>query len=308
MRWTLENRLRPTGVCVAALAAVAAVAAAAGAARADVRPLSLYERTARASLVVRAEVTDGEHRLAVLRTRDVVKCSIPERPGDSFRIAYKLDSFTRRPWEDKISFRTGERVLLFLRKFTKEDGEKPEGDLYTLLWGAQGKFLLPPEGEEAHVQAVTAFAAVQAIPALEEQEARLEEMIADRNPIIAEAALEQLHVQGLGDPALIPSLVAFFDHDRETLRLGAMRLLRRILEDARLAGTAVPAREDLADRIRGLVVADPAAALRAEAVGVLHALGGEDARAFLRRVSREDPSQAVRYEAEKALLSWPEGP
>ena len=95
-----------------------AFAAAGGHCRADVRPLTQYEKVGRAPLVVWGEVTDGAHRFAVIRTIEVIKLTIPERPGESFRIAYKLDSFLRTPWQDKITFGAGERVLLFLRKFT----------------------------------------------------------------------------------------------------------------------------------------------------------------------------------------------
>ena len=98
---------------------------------ADLRPLTLYERIGRAPVVVVGEIADGESRLATVTTLSLIKCAIPERPADLFRIAYRFDSFMRRPWEDKIEFRKGEQVLLFLRKFTKEDGDKPEGDLYT---------------------------------------------------------------------------------------------------------------------------------------------------------------------------------
>src|SRR5262245_45355797 len=93
-----------------------------GAPRADVQPLTLYEKSGRAPLVVWGEVTDGAHRFALVRTLDVVRCRIPEQPGPTFQIAFRLDSFLRPPWQDAITFKTGERVLLFLRKFTKEDG------------------------------------------------------------------------------------------------------------------------------------------------------------------------------------------
>src|SRR5574342_1415719 len=109
-------------------------------AAAEIRDLSLYEKVGRAPLVVWGEVSDGEHRFAAIRTLEVIKCAIPERPGDGFRIAFRLDSFLRAPWQDKIEFKDGERLLLFLRKFTKEDGEKPEGDVYTLMGGATGRY------------------------------------------------------------------------------------------------------------------------------------------------------------------------
>src|SRR5262245_57812230 len=87
---------------------------------ADLRQLTLYERIGRAPVVVLGEIADGENRLASVTTLNLIKCTIPERPGAAFRIAFRLDSFLRKPWEDKIEFKTGEQVLLFLRKFTKE--------------------------------------------------------------------------------------------------------------------------------------------------------------------------------------------
>src|SRR4026209_229463 len=117
--------------------------------RADVTPLTLYERTGRAPLVVVGDVMDGAHRFAVIRTPEVLRCGIPEKRSETFRIAFRLDSFLRPPWQDSIEFKAGERVVLFLRKFTKEDGRQPDGDLYTLMWGAQGKTLPPLEGAAA---------------------------------------------------------------------------------------------------------------------------------------------------------------
>ncbi len=296
-----------------AAALMLALCLAAPAPRADVRPLTLYEKTGRAPLVVFAQVTDGVHRFAVIRNLGVIKCEIPERPGEAFRIAYKLDSFLRRPWEDKIEFGTGERVLLFLRKFTKEDGERPEGDLYTLMWGAPGKLILPAEGEEAQVQAARAFVEIQALEDFDEQERRLRSALSDRNPIIADGAFEEMLRQRLGDMALVPELTLFFNSTRETVRLQAMRLARQILTDARGAGTLAGGVEsealsvrlaDVKDRIKGLAASDSSAAFRSEAVMTLAVLGGDDVRAFLQKLAKDDTSQEVRYEAERALMGW----
>ena len=273
----------------------------------DVRPLTLYEKTGRAPLIVWGEITDGEHRYAVTHTLEVPKCDIPECPGDNFRIVYKLDSFLRKPWQDKIEFRTGERVLLFLRKFTKQDGREPEGDQYTLMWGAQGKVLLPEEGGQAYVDAVREATRILNEEDLDEQERMLIAALSSRNPLIAETAFEEMLKQGLGTVDLVPELIAFFDHQRDTVRVLSMRLLRRILSDARVAGDGVldlEGLEELSDIVRGRAVLDPSAPFRVESVLTLTVLGGDQARALLERLAEEDASQLVRYEAERALLSW----
>src|SRR5690242_5519343 len=95
-RRTTPNRIRPS---LAALAACLVMTGAFGPARCEIRSLSLYEKTGRAPLVVWAEVTDAEHRFAVVRTLEVLKAVIPEKPGTTFRIAYRLDSFLRQPWQ-----------------------------------------------------------------------------------------------------------------------------------------------------------------------------------------------------------------
>jgi HEAT repeat protein len=54
--------------------------------------------------------------------------------------------------------------------------------------------------------------------------------------------------------------------------------------------------------VRGRAVGDAAPAFRVEAVRTLGALGGEEVKAFLQRLAKEDSSQLVRYEAEKCLI------
>jgi hypothetical protein len=274
------------------------------AARGEVRPLSLYERVGRAPLVLLGEVTEGEKRFAPVRTLEVLKCSIPERPGPALRIAFRLESFRRQPWEDRIAFAPGERVLLFLRKFTKDDGEKPEGDLYTLMWGAQGKLVLPAEGEEAWLQAARLMTAILSMSDPARQAEMLREAVASSNPHVADAALQEVLNQGLGDTAMIPRLVAMLGAPREPSRLLAMRILTAVFAEARTARREVPGRQDLTDQVRGRSVADPSTEVRVEAVRALTALGGEEVRAFLARLAQEDPSQEVRYEARRSLLGW----
>jgi hypothetical protein len=277
--------------------------AAASPSGADVVPLTLFERTGRAPLVVWGEITDGAHRFAVVRTDEVLRCSIRERPGGTFRIAFRLDSFLRTPWQDKIEFKTGERVILFLRKFTKEDGRQPDGDLYTLMWGAQGKHLLPLEGEQAQVEAVRRFAAILSAPN-DQQAPMLRMALSDPNPMIADGAFEEAVKQGIGDLGMIPQLTALLSSERETPRVGSLRLMAQIFSDARIAGREIPRREELSDLLRGRIRTDPAVPFRVQAIATLGELGGDDNKAFVERVAQDDPSQLVRYEAHKALSSW----
>jgi hypothetical protein len=274
--------------------------------RAEIQKLTLFEKTARAPIVIMAVVTDGENQKAELRTREMVTCSIVECPGEVFRLAFRLDSFLRKPWEDKIEFRTGEEVVLFLRKFTKQDGNEAPPDLYTLMWGSEGKFLLPPEGAQAYIEAIRTFRkiAAQEDPLVQEQ--GFIEGIRGKNPFVIEASFQEMIEQFMGELTLVPDLTAYFDHQRADFRALAMRLLARILDDARTRGAEIPLEAELADRLRGRAALDAAEEFRVEAVRALAALGGGESKALLERLAKEDPSQLVRYEAARRLLSWKE--
>lgn len=307
----LDVATRWTGrVLAGLLLGLACFAGQPGRARAEIRALSLYEKCGRAPLVLWGEVTDGDDRFASLRILEVLKGPLPEPsmgPGGAVRIVYRLDSFLRKPWQDRIRFATGERVMLFARRFTREDGEETAPDLFTLMWGAEGKMLLPPEGEEAHVGTARALVAILAESDLDRQAVLLMEATGSANPMLAEAALEELRRQGLAGIEMISRLIPQFSSEREMRRVLAMRLLAQIVSDASAAGREVPERESLSDRVRGLAALDPSAPFRREAVETLAGLGGEGNVAFLRRIAKEDPDQAVRYAAERALLSLAPG-
>ncbi|HKY31200.1 MAG TPA: HEAT repeat domain-containing protein [Candidatus Polarisedimenticolia bacterium] len=297
---------RPVEGIAAALLA-AALPGAGPPARAEVRPLTLYEKVGRAPIILVGEVTEayarGKGQPARIRNHSTVRCSATPCPAETFLLAYKLDSFLRAPWEDRIVFAAGERVVLFLRPFTKEDGRSPHPELYTLMWGAQGKHLLPPEGEAAHREAVARLAAIAAAP-LETQTAMLREALADPNPIVSDAAFDEVLRQRLGGPELIPRLIPLLSGRRESTRVQSLRLIAEGLEEAAAAGREVPGRDDLSDLLRGRAASDPSEAFRVEAVRTLAALGGAGVRAFLERLAAEDPSQRVRYEAEASLAAW----
>ena len=271
---------------------------------ADVRPLTIYERIGRAPIVVLGEISDGESRLASVTTLNLIKCVIPERPANVFRIAYRLDSFLRRPWEDKIEFKKGEQTLLFLRKFTKEDGDKPEGDLYTLMWGAQGKETLPEEGWQAMVGAAGELAAILALTDFDEQARRLRDAVTSPNPIVSDSAMTEVLKQGLVEESMIEMFTKLLDAPREITRILAMRAITQVISETRIAGRSLQDTSGLSDKIRGRAATDDSAEMRVEAVRALCVLGGDDVKSFLMRLSKEDSSQMVRYEATKALTGW----
>jgi hypothetical protein len=167
---------------------------------------------------------------------------------------------------------------------------------------------LPAEGEQAWIEAIRFFARIIDAGDLDRQAEMLKTATSSVNPVISDGAFEEMLKQGLGDLQMIPELLADFSAAREPTRIGAMRLLRQILSDARTAKRAIPDQENLADLLRGRAVGDPSPAFRVEAVRTLGVLGGAGVKAFLQRVAKEDSSQLVRYEAERRLLEWADAP
>lgn len=301
MRETHRSTRRARAARLLACAALAWLTA--PPARAEVRPLSLYQKVARSSVALWGEVVEAD-RYATLRVLEVIKCSVPERPGPTMRIAYRLDSFLREPWQDKIEFRKGERVLLFVRPFTKQDGERTAPDLFALLWGAQGKVVLPAEGEEAWVGAARRMSEILAMTDLDAQALALEAEIASPNPHVSEAALSEILEQRLAGASMVPKLLPLLDSPREPVRLLALKGITAALQELRAARLEVPGRPELADRLRGRASTDATVEIRVEAIRALTALGGEEVRAFLELLAREDPSQLVRLEASRSVAGW----
>ena len=73
-------------------------------------------------------------------------------------------------------------------------------------------------------------------------------------------------------------------------------------EDLRAARRKLPDQPDVIDRLRGKVLGSGSDDYRAEALKVMVIFAGAAEKPFLERISKEDPSQAVRYEASRALV------
>lgn len=277
------------------------------ASQAEVQELTLFQRTGRAKVVVWGKVVNHDNQKAVIRTIELIKCSLPDPPPETFRIAFRLESFTRERWEEKITFVDGEEVILFLKRPERRNNDKIPPDLYNLLGGARGRFTLPPEGGQAYVKAIQFFESVATEQDIDRQDALLISGIKNENPYIVIASFEEMLRSGIGGLDLIPDLLEFFDNPRDDFRVLAMRHMQMILTDAQVADRTIERKEDLADRIRGRAVLDTSADFRVEAVKVLGLLGGDESRVLLERLAKEDPAQAVRYEAEKLLIGWKPG-
>ena len=274
---------------------------------AELKPLTLYQRCGRSPWVILGDVTDGDDRFAKVKVVEVFK---GEYAGESLRVAHRLENFLRKNWEGKIAFGADDRVVLFLKRYDPEEtgvekvpNKLAAEDMFASTFGAMGVFALPAEGEDAYVEAIREFSVATAIEDAVEQEEAVLSFLRSRNPHILQAGLEQVRDRRLAFDPHVPVLMDLVENPRAPIRLNALQILGQVAEDLNAANRKLPDQADLVDRLKGKVLSDESDIYRSEALKVVVLLGGPEEAEFLRRISKEDPSQMVRYEASRALLN-----
>jgi hypothetical protein len=290
----------PRRICRFAAAAAAAFAAWGSAsvpAIAELIRLDLYEKPAESELVVRGRIGRGDLRLAEVKVEEVLKGSY-DRP--ELLIVFRLDNFTRKPWQDKVTFRNGEAVLLFLKPSENGDGDPAPTRRFTLVRGVQGKVELPAEGSAAILEATRRFISVQAQTDIEQTAQDLRSFLSDPNPLVVEAGLLQVHRLRLGLPKTAPALLPLLSHPLPDFRLGALRVLAQIFTDRQHWKAPLANEDHVVDLVLSRAREDEGPEVRAEAVRTLEARGKRDVLAALEQIARTDPTQQVRFQAELA--------
>jgi hypothetical protein len=269
------------------------------AARAEIIHLSLYDKPAESDLVVRGRVIRGDLPRADVAVEEVLK-GLYDRPR--LEIVFRLDNFSRKVWEDKVLFHNGEPVLLFLKPFRKENGERPFADRFSLAHGSQGKVDLPAEGSAAILEAVRRFIRVQAGTDIEQTAQDLRAFLSDPNPLVVEAGLQQVRRLRLGVPQTADALLPILAHPVPDFRVEALRVLAQIFEDHPLREGKLANEDHLVSLVLGRAREDDDVEVRSQAVRTLEARGKRDVLPALEQIARSDPDQQVRFLAELATL------
>ncbi|HXH28187.1 MAG TPA: hypothetical protein VNL37_04025, partial [Candidatus Polarisedimenticolia bacterium] len=109
----------------------------------DEEPLNLFQKIARAELVVHVRVQNGALRFAVVRVLESLK---GEAPLETLRIAYRDFNFDRPPGTEPIVFPDGQEEVLFLVRDPTVRRVEKNRDIYQLYKGRQGRLTVPAEG------------------------------------------------------------------------------------------------------------------------------------------------------------------
>lgn len=273
------------------------------AARADITELTLWDKSFRAELVVRATVLDPDDRLAIMRVDEVIKGAYDE---ETLKIVFRARNLSRDYWEEKIEFVEGQQLILFLERFRKR-GILQEPSHFSLLKGYQGKVEVPPEGTAAFLQAVRRFAEIQAMDSQLAIWKAARELLQEDNPYLVEAGFEQVLKFRLADEELVPVLLVHLDGQAVPFRRQAARALGQVFEDYRAEEKILQTEDHVRDLLLHKAMNDQSEEVRVESIRALQAKWDEALIPSLRRIAAEDPSQAVRYQAERAIYTMENG-
>jgi hypothetical protein len=263
-------------------------------------PLNLFQLTARADLVVHVRVREGALKFATVEVLDSIKGT---PPAARLRIAFRDFNWTRGLRDDPIVFPDGQEEILFLVPHAPAARSKKHLDLFELFQGPQGRITVPAEGAGPILRAVRRLAALaSADPAA--QIDGLRGLLAGEDHRLIEVALEEFARLRAADPSLYPDLERLLRSPSAAIRSRTLRILGQVFsvgsrdENAGADDRARMALAGVIERARN----DREEAVRVEAVVAMAAWHARrEVEPELRAIARQDPAQAVRYEAEKAL-------
>jgi hypothetical protein len=266
--------------------------------RADIDRPDLWKKTFRATLVVRITVMDGDNRMAKVEVNEVIKGSYA---GETLKVVFRAVNLSRDVWSERIVFPQGARMILFLRPFIKK-GVVNAPDQFELVGGHHGLENVPAEGNDAYLQAIRRFVAIQSI---DSQLAIWEEtklLLQEENPYLVQAGLDQVLKFRLADETLVPVLLDRMEDDTVAFRAKAAQALGQVLADSRRERKTLMTEDHMRDLLLYRAMNDDSVEVRVEAIRALEAGRDRELVPTFRRIAREDPSQAVRYQAERTIF------
>ncbi|MFQ5701727.1 MAG: HEAT repeat domain-containing protein [Acidobacteriota bacterium] len=271
-------------------------------ATAAVQHLSLYQKTARASLVIRARSLSSSTRKPRVAVLEVLK---GHYEGENLRIVPHYIDYTQPlPGVEREVFTRGEESILFLVPYVDEFGRRGKPDVYAVVGAAQGKVAVPPEGREALIEAIKRFVQIDRLGQMDRQAVALRGLLRLNNPYLIEAGLVQCRKYHLATRDDTEVLLRLMGHRRPDFRSGALALVRQLLlappAESSDEVTAGPLDKTLFDQVAGMGRFDENEEVRRQAIRTLAAFGDESALAMIESIGKNDPNQAVRYEAQVA--------
>ncbi len=258
--------------------------------------LNLHEWSAVAPIVIAGDVIGDAGKFVEIRISETIRGELSS--GEVIRVDVRRSNRDRNREVDVAPLRLdiGSSYLMLLTP------QRPRRDgtvNYGLVRGVRGARELPNEGAEAVLTALRRFVEIQ-----DEVDDRvvwqeMERLLEDTNPIVLEVTLSQFLKFRRGDDEVLLSVRPLLSHPSEIARERAARLIAQILEDE---SVALEERKAMQGELAARARRDHSIAVRIAATVALDRLDSESAKTVIREIAETDPSQSVRYTAEKLML------
>lgn len=264
-------------------------------------PLTLVQIIGRSDAAVHVRVADGAGKFAIV---EVLETLAGPEPGKRLRIDFR-DLNLSLKGQEAVVFEKGEEDILFLHR---PDWKKPSAknaDLFELLHGRRGRLRLPAEGSGVYLEAIRRLGTIARQDPSDQAE-NLRRLLGSENPLLREAALAEVGRLRALSVADLPTLIHLITDPSAELREKSLEQIRIVLRGA--GGEEGEGGEDqrrALEATRERARNDPDEKVRAAAVRTMSAWNHrEDVVADLKAIATIDPSQLVRYEAQRVLFIW----
>ena len=261
-------------------------------------PLTLVQIIGRSDAAVHVRVSDGSGKYAIV---EVLETLTGADPGKRLRIDFRELNLSLKGRE-AVVFAKDEEDILFLHR---PDWKKPSAknaDMFELLHGRRGRVLLPAEGSGIYLETVRRLGSIARQDPSDQIES-LRRLLGSENPLLREAALAEVGRLGALTVGDLPALIHLISDPSAGLRQKSLEQIRIVLRSADGEGGEDPRRALEAARERARNDSDEK--VRAEAVRAMSAWSHhEDVVPDLQAIASLDPSQIVRYEAQRVLFLW----
>jgi len=257
--------------------------------------LGLFEWMATAPIVVAADVLADDGKFVQALTRAPIKGGVPA--GTVVLVDLKKANRDRAVGTRSLDLAKGHAYLLLLQASSR--ARKEPDPVYDLVRGMAGARELPQETSSAVIGAAARLAEIQERKNDALLWSTVPDLLEDPNPVLVDAALELVIKFRRETSALLPVVEPLLESPRPDVRQRAVLVVGRILrKDDK---SEIPERSVIVAEITGRARRDDDVLVRKTATAAIAALSDPGIDETLRTISRDDPDQDVRFEAEKAL-------
>ena len=271
--------------------------------------INLFQMIARAELVVHVRVQEGSLKYAKV---DLLRALKGNPPAEHLRIAYRDYNWSRPEGQEEIVFPDGQEEILFLVHDPSRKQKEKNRDIFLLYRGGRGRITPPAEGSGIIIEALDTLVELTTADPLSQVDGLLG-LLRTPNLYLLEAALDEINRLAAATPESYGDLVTLLNQPSPRIRTRALVSIEQIFASGQIEEESSGVGPELARATLGAVIErarnDEEPDVRMRAVAAMGAWPGkEEIASALAVIAVSDPSQMVRYQAERTLYQLGQSP